>query len=98
MSSVEDKKRFWPFLLVIPLVIASVAGWFVLPDELVMQIGADGRPGNVMPKLFGLIILLALGGIGAGVASSTAKEKHLAGFITLAAAFLITGFTFFMNL
>ena len=93
-----DKKRFWPFLLMIPLLTAAVAGWFLLPDQLVMQIGVDGQPSNVMPKLFGLLIPVAVGAIGAGIASSTAKEKHLAGFITLAAAFLITGLTFFMNL
>ena len=52
----EDKRRFWPFLLAIPLIAAAVAGWFVLPEELVMQIGVDGRPSNIMPKLFGLLI------------------------------------------
>lgn len=92
------KKRFWPFLLMIPLLTAAVAGGFLLPDQLVMQIGVDGQPSNVMPKLFGLLIPVAVGAIGAGIASSAAKEKHLAGFITLAAAFLITGLTFFMNL
>ena len=94
----EDKKQYWPFLLVIPLFAAAVAGWFVLPDELVMQIGVDGQPSNTMPKLFGLLTSPALGLIGAGIASSSAREKHPAGFITLAVAFLITGFTFFMNL
>ena len=56
MISVEDKKRFWPFLLTIPLAAASVVGWFILPEELVMQIGVDGQPSSVMPKLFGLLI------------------------------------------
>ncbi len=51
-----------------------------------------------MPKLFGLLIPPAVGLVGAGIASGTAKEKHPAGFITLAVAFLIAGFTFFMNL
>ena len=93
-----DKKRFWPFLLAVPLIAAAVAGWFVLPEELVMQIGVDGQPSSVMPKLFGLLIPPAVGLIGAGIASSTGKEKHLAGFITLAVAAVIAGFTFFMNL
>ena len=75
-----------------------MAGWFVLPEELVMQIGVDGQPSSVMPKLFGLLIPPAVGLIGAGIASSTGKEKHLAGFITLAVAAVIAGFTFFMNL
>ncbi|MCI8761433.1 MAG: DUF1648 domain-containing protein [Oscillospiraceae bacterium] len=94
----EDKRSFWPFLLAVPLIAAAVAGWFVLPEELVMQIGVDGRPSNIMPKLFGLLIPPAVGLVGAGIASGTAKEKHPAGFITLAVAFLIAGFTFFMNL
>lgn len=96
--TVMDKKRFWPFLLVIPLAAASAAGWFVLPDELVMQIGVDGQPSNIMPKLFGLIIPVAVGVLGAGAASSTGREKHPAGFITLAVAAVITGFTFVINL
>ena len=93
-----EKKRYWPFLLVLPLLTAAVAGWFLLPDQLVMQIGVDGQPGNVMPKLFGLLIPPAVGLVGAGFAASEEKEKHLAGFITLAVAAAIIGFTFFMNL
>ncbi len=94
----EEKKRFWPFLVLIPLLAAAIAGWFVLPDSLVMQIGADGQPSNIMPKLPGLLIPVALGVLGAGVASSTAEEKHLAGYITLAAAVIVTAITFFWNL
>ena len=94
----EDKRRFWPFLLVIPLAVASAVGWFALPDELIVQIGADGQPSNTMPKLLGLLLPVALGAIGAGTASSTAEEKHPAGFITLAAAAFVVGATFFWNL
>ena len=94
----EDKRSFWPFLLAVPLIAAAVAGWFVLPEELVMQIGVDGRPSNIMPKLFGLLIPPAVGLVGAGIASGADKEKRLAGFITLAVAAAIAGFTFFMNL
>ena len=93
-----DKKRFWPFLLVIPLLTAAVAGWFLLPDQLVMQIGVDGQPGNVMPKLFGLLIPVAVGAVGAGTASSAEREKHLAGFLVLAVAAIITIITFTWNL
>ena len=93
-----DKKRFWPFLLVIPLVTASAVGWFTLPEELVMQTGVDGQPSNIMPKLVGLLIPVAVGLLGAGIASSEGREKHLAGFITLAVAAVITGLAFFMNL
>ena len=94
----EDKRSFWPFLLAVPLIAAAVAGWFVLPEELVMQIGVDGQPSNIMPKLFGLLIPPAVGLVGAGFAASEEKEKHLAGFIGLAVAAVVIGFVFFMNL
>ena len=94
----EDKRRFWPFLLVIPLVIASIVGWLVLPDELVMQIGVDGRPSNIMPKLFGLLIPPAVGLLGAGIASSMEREKKIGGFLVLAVAVIVTIITFMWNL
>ena len=57
-------KRWWPWLLVLPTLAVSVAGWFLLPDELVVQIGLDGQPSNVLPKPAGLLIPLGLGGAG----------------------------------
>ena len=92
-----DIKRYWPFLLLIPLAAAAVAGWFLLPDALVMQIGADGLPSNSMPKLAGLALPLAVGGVGAYYACGEAQEKHLGGFILLGAAACITVLTFLWN-
>ncbi len=93
-----DKKQFWPFLLVIPLIIAAAAGWFMLPDELVMQIGVDGQPSRVMAKPFGLLVPVALGVIGAGIACSTGKERKVSGFAVLTAAAIVTVFNFAWNL
>ena len=59
-----NKKRFWPFLLLIPLAIAVIAGWFLLPDTLVMQVGMSGQSSKSMPKVLGLLIPMAAGMIG----------------------------------
>lgn len=93
-----DKKRFWPFLLVIPLVIAAIIGWFVLPDSLVVQIGADGLPSKVWPKLIALPLPVAVGVWGAVMASGEDKEKRVGGFFVLVVAAVITIFNFVMNL
>ena len=75
-----NKKRFWPFLLLIPLAIAVIAGWFLLPDTLVMQVGMSGQPSKSMPKVLGLLIPMAAGMIGAAYASSEREERRPRGF------------------
>ena len=93
-----DKKQYWPFLLVIPLIAAAVAGWFLLPDTMVVQIGVDGLPSKVWPKLLALPIPVAVGALGAWFASDKAKEKRLSGLIVIVVAAVITVFNFVMNL
>ena len=93
-----EKKRYWPFLLVIPLIAAAAAGWFLLPDELVMQVGLDGQPSRMMPKLAGLLVPVAVGAVGAGIACGREQEKRAGGLIVLVVAAVITGVVFVMNL
>ena len=73
-----NKKRFWPFLFLIPLSIAVIVGWFLLPDTLVMQVSMSGQPSKSMPKVLGLLIPMAAGMIGAAY-----KEERM-WFISLA--------------
>ncbi len=42
-------------------IIYCVVGYFVLPDQLVMQISTGGEPSLVLSKPVGLLIILALG-------------------------------------
>lgn len=77
-----NKKRFWPFLLLLPLAITVIAGWFLLPDTLVMQVSMSGQPSKSMPKVLGLLIPMAAGMIGAAYASSEKEERMW--FISLA--------------
>ena len=93
-----EKKRYWPLLCLIPLIAAAVVGWFGLPDSLVVQIGADGLPSKVWPKLLALPLPVAVGALGAWFASDRAKEKRVSGFAVLAVAAIITAFNFAMNL
>ena len=77
-----NKKHFWPFLFLIPLSIAVIVGWFLLPDTLVMQVSMSGQPSKSMPKVLGLLIPMAAGMIGAAYASSEKEERMW--FISLA--------------
>ena len=86
--------------LVAVAVGASHAGcvrWFLLPDELVVQIGLDGQPSNVLPKPAGLLIPLGLGALGAFLACS-GERRRSSGWILLAAAFGVAVITLLWNL
>ena len=92
-----NKKRFWPFLFLIPLSSAVIVGWFLLPDTLVMQVSMSGQPSKSMPKVLGLLIPMAAGMIGAAYASSE-EERRPWGFIVLALAVVVLVITFAFNL
>lgn len=93
-----NKKRFWPFPLLIPLAIAVIAGWFLPPDTLVMQVSMSGQPSKSMPKVLGPLIPMAAGILGAGYASSEKEDRRLWGLIILALAVVILVVTFVFNL
>ena len=59
-------KVYWPFLPFVIFLIAGIVGWFVLPAE--MTVRGDGT----MPKLFALLMPVALGAFGGSLA---AREK-----------------------
>ena len=52
------KEKIIGISLILVAVILAVAGYFVLPDTLAVQIGLDGVPSNFLPKIPALLIPL----------------------------------------
>ena len=98
MNKDKNIKRFWPFLLLIPLAIAIIAGWILLPDTLVMQISMGGQTSKTMPKMFGLLIPAAAGILGTVYATSTQEKRRPRGFIVFALAVVVLVMIFIFNL
>lgn len=59
-------KIYWPYYVLILFVLAGIAGWFILPSELVI------RNGSGVPKLIGLLGPVAMAALGGSLA---AREK-----------------------
>lgn len=93
-----NKKRFWPFLFIIPVVIAAIAGWFLLPNSLVVQVKMSGEPSKSVPKIIGLLVPVAAAILGASFASSGKAEQRPRGFIILALAAVVLVGIFAFNL
>ena len=89
-------RRYWPWLLFIPVAALTAAGWALLPEELVVQIGLDGQPSNVQPKALGLLIPVGISALGAFLASS--GKRRGTGLALLAVGFAAMGIPFLWNL
>ena len=71
-----------------------VLGVIILPDTLVMQVQMDGSAGTTLPKLFGLLIPLALSAVFAVFYYKGGQGKNLLVALIGLVAF---GLTFFFN-
>ena len=69
-------KIYWPYLLLIPFVAAGIAGWFVLPEMLLVN-----TDGTSMPKLIGLLIPVALSALGASRVCLSGKNRSAGAII-----------------
>ena len=87
----------WPYLLLIPFVAAAVAGWFLLPDMVVVQRGVDGQPSRLMPKLLAVLVPVALAALGSSQVCLTGKRRTT-GAVVLVVAVLVTVLLFVWNL
>lgn len=86
-------KIYWPYFLLIPFVLAGIAGWFLLPAELRMQAGGEA----VTPKLLGLLVPVALAALG-GSQACLAGKRRAAGIIILVIAAVAEILLFIWNL
>ncbi len=87
--------RALPWILLAVTVIAAVAGYFLLPDTLTVQITADGSAGNRLPKLPALLIPVALAVLGAVWSRDQGNGKALAVSVV---ALVMLALTFVFNL
>lgn len=68
-----NRKTVCVILIVISLILAVVE-FIVLPDQVIMQIGANGQPSNMLPKLPAIIIPVVISVFGA-VRYSAAENR-----------------------
>lgn len=89
-------KTTWIALVATALsLILGIAGYFLLPDSLAMQIGASGQLQNYMPKVPALLLPVAVGAVGTVLTRS--GEKKAAGLILAVISPVLAAITFVMN-
>ena len=90
------EKTTWIALAATALaLILGIAGYFLLPDSLAMQIGVSGRLQNYMPKVPALLLPVAAGAVGTVLTRS--GEKKTAGLILAVLSPALEAIIFVMN-
>ena len=68
-------KKLVYFIPVIVSVILGVISWCLLPDVVAVQIGLDGQVSNTMPKIFAIIISVAITIVGSIISVKDDQSK-----------------------
>jgi len=76
-------------------VFIGLVGWFILPTTVAVQIGLDGKISNTLPKLFALLIPVALSVFGYLLNKTNNQYK---GIIVSIISVLIAIFTIGINI
>lgn len=95
-----DRGKTKKVLLVIGMaaaVILAVAGWFLLPDRVTVQIGLDGKPSNTMPKLPAVSIPALISVIGGIIGLKGESNTNKKGIVLLCLGIILEVITILVN-
>lgn len=92
------KRRVVSSVMVAVSLVLAVIGYFVLPDKVVMQIGADGQPSNLLPKLPAVIIPVIITCFGAVSYAVGDKEAKIRNIIIVVAGYAVAIFSLIFNM
>lgn len=91
------RKVVCSIMIAVSLVLAVIA-YVILPDKVVMQIGADGQPSNMLPKLPAVIIpvvITCFGAVSYAVGDNEAKVRNI---IIVVAGYAVAIFSLVFNM
>ncbi len=91
------RKVVCSIMIAVSLVLAVIA-YVILPDKVVMQIGADGQPSNMLPKLPAVIIPVVITGFGAVSYAVGDNEAKVRNIIIVVAGYAVAIFSLVFNM
>ena len=91
------RKVVCSIMIAVSLVLAVIA-YVLLPDKVVMQIGTDGQPSNMLPKLPAVIIPVVITGFGAVSYAVGDNEAKIRNIIIVVAGYAVAIFSLVFNM
>lgn len=92
------KRRVVSSVMIAVSLVLAVIGYLVLPDKVVVQIGANGQPSNMLPKLAAVIIPVVITGFGAVSYAVGDNEAKIRNIIIVVAGYVVAIFSLIFNM
>ena len=90
------KKNVLCIILILIAVILGICSWFLLPAEVIVQVGFDGQPSNTMPKLFAVIVPTMISIVGSVIHMKSNEINSYKGLvISVVGIFIVVACLFF---
>ncbi|MDD5954445.1 MAG: DUF1648 domain-containing protein [Firmicutes bacterium] len=91
------KKNLIPIALLVAAIVLGVICFFLLPDVVAVQIGADGQASNTMPKALAIVIPLLISAAGCIMNLSGKEENRKKGYVLSVLGIALMVLTLFFN-
>ena len=75
------KKNWISIFSIVIAIVLAICSWFLLPEIVAVQVGADGQVSNTMPKWLAIILPLGISVVGSVMNLNDKTEKNIKGFI-----------------
>lgn len=93
----NSKDKIIAYIIISVSVILFIVGYLLLPNEIVVQIGFDGKPSNTLPKIIGLFIPFLISSLFAFISLKGNRETKAKNLIISIIGIVIFIFMFIMN-
>lgn len=91
------KKNLIPIVLLVAAIILGVICFFLLPDVVAVQVGADGQVSNTMPKALAIVIPLVISAAGCAMNLTGKTENEKKGYLLAVLGIVLMVLTLFFN-
>lgn len=75
------KKNWISIFSIVIAIVLAICSWFLLPEIVAVQVGADGQVSNTMPKWLAIILPFGISVVGSVMNLNDKTEKNIKGFI-----------------
>ncbi len=93
----RSKEKMIGMIVIAVSIVLTVAGYLMLPDNMIVQIGLDGKASNMLPKIQAILIPFAISTISSIMYIFGNPQKRTKYILFAVLGLLLSVVSFFIN-